>query len=76
MGFLELRRPWGFSPEARRGSQGASRNAGKEGPHLTMTGGAGLGGFTELQRLCWPRRGIASPVAIRRGCFSVESDFT
>ena len=25
--------------------------AGKEGPHLTMTG-AGLGGFTELQRLC------------------------
>ena len=27
MGFLELRRPWGFSPEARRGSQGASRAA-------------------------------------------------
>ena len=26
-GFLELRRPWGFSPEARRGSQGASRAA-------------------------------------------------
>ena len=26
-GFLELRRPWGFSPEARRGSQGASREA-------------------------------------------------
>ena len=24
-GFLELRRPWGFSHEARRGSQGASR---------------------------------------------------
>ena len=24
-GFLELRHPWGFSPEARRGSQGASR---------------------------------------------------
>ena len=23
VGFLELRRPWGFSPEARRGSQGA-----------------------------------------------------
>ena len=23
-GFLELRRPWGFSPEARRGSQGLS----------------------------------------------------
>ena len=31
-GFLELRRPWGFSPEARRGSQGASRAApGKSG---------------------------------------------
>ena len=26
-------------------------HAGKEGPHLTMTGG--LGGFTELQHLCW-----------------------
>ena len=26
-GFLELRHPWGFSPEARRGSQGASRAA-------------------------------------------------
>ena len=26
-GFLELRNPWGFSPEARRGSQGASRVA-------------------------------------------------
>ena len=26
-GFLELRRPWGYSPEARRGSQGASRAA-------------------------------------------------
>ena len=26
-GFLELRRPWGFSPEAPRGSQGASRAA-------------------------------------------------
>ena len=25
--FLELRHPWGFSPEARRGSQGASRAA-------------------------------------------------
>ena len=33
-GFLELRRPWGFSPEARRGSQGASRAApGKPGLH-------------------------------------------
>ena len=27
MDGLELRRPWGFSPEARRGSQGASRAA-------------------------------------------------
>ena len=26
-GFLELRHPWGFSPEARRGSQGAFRAA-------------------------------------------------
>ena len=31
-GFLELRRPWGFSRESRRGSQGASRAApGKSG---------------------------------------------
>ena len=28
-------------------------HAGKEGPHLTMTGVGGLSGFTELQRLCW-----------------------
>ena len=27
MGFLRLRRPWGFSHEARRGPQGASRAA-------------------------------------------------
>ena len=34
-GFLELRRPWGFSAEARRGSQGASRVApGKSGLHV------------------------------------------
>ena len=33
--FLELQRPWGFSPEARRGSQGASRAApGKSGLHV------------------------------------------
>ena len=33
-GFLELRRPWGFSHEARRGSQGASRAApGRSGLH-------------------------------------------
>ena len=33
-GFLELRRPWGFSPKARQGSQGASRAApGKSGLH-------------------------------------------
>ena len=32
MGFLELRRLWGFSHEARRGTQGASRAAqGKSG---------------------------------------------
>ena len=38
-GFLELRRPWGFSPEARRGSQGASRAApGKSGFHARGEG--------------------------------------
>ena len=37
--FLELRRPWGFSPEARRGSQGASRAApGKSGLHVCGEG--------------------------------------
>ena len=36
---LELRRPWGFSPEARRGSQGASRAApGKSGLHARGEG--------------------------------------
>ena len=34
MGFLELRRPWGFSHEARRRPKGASRAApGKSGLH-------------------------------------------
>ena len=38
-GFLELRRPWGFSAEARRGSQGASRAApGKSGLHARGEG--------------------------------------
>ena len=38
-GFLELRRPWGFSTEARRGSQGASRAApGKSGLHARGEG--------------------------------------
>ena len=38
-GFLELRRPWGFYPEARRGSQGASRAApGKSGLHARGEG--------------------------------------
>ena len=38
-GFLELRRPWGFSPEARRESQGASRAApGKSGLHARGEG--------------------------------------
>ena len=38
-GFLELQRPWGFSPEARRGSQGASRAApGKPGLHARGEG--------------------------------------
>ena len=39
MGFLRLQRPWGFSPEARRGSQGASRAApGKSGLHARGEG--------------------------------------
>ena len=38
-GFLELRRPWGFSPDARRGSQGASLAApGKSGLHARGEG--------------------------------------
>ena len=37
--FLELRRPWGFSPEAGRGSKGASRSApGKSGLHARGEG--------------------------------------
>ena len=44
-------------------------HAGKEGPHLTMTGG--LGGFTELQRLCWFLRGydgeLREPLVWRQG---------
>ena len=37
--YIELRRPWGFSPEARRGSQGASRAApGKSGLHARGEG--------------------------------------
>ena len=38
-GFLELRRPWGFSHEARRRSQGASRAVpGKSGLHARGEG--------------------------------------
>ena len=38
-GFLELRHPWGFSPEARGGSQGASRAVpGKPGLHARGEG--------------------------------------
>ena len=38
-GFLELRRPWEFSPDARQGSQGASRAApGKSGFHARGEG--------------------------------------
>ena len=40
--------PVEFGERTRECSPG---HAGKEGPHLEMTGG--LGGFTELQRLCW-----------------------
>ena len=39
MGFLRLLRPWGFSHEARRGPQGASRAApGKSGLHAQGEG--------------------------------------
>ena len=39
MGFIELRRQCGVSPEARRGSQGASRAApGKSGLHARGEG--------------------------------------
>ena len=39
MGLLELQRPWGFSPEARLGSQEASRAApGKSGLHVRGEG--------------------------------------
>ena len=39
MGFLRLRRPWGFSHEARQGSQGASRAVpGKSGLHASGEG--------------------------------------
>ena len=52
--FLELTE-WTKGSQAscgvcREDSGLGSRHTGKEGPHLTMTGG--LGGFTELQRLC------------------------
>ena len=43
-GFLELRRQWGFSPEARRESQGASRAVpGKSGLHARGEGASSRG---------------------------------
>ena len=59
MGFLELRRQCGVSPEARRGSQGASRAApGKSGLHAVAMGieswlsshGRGLGPGDALKK--------------------------
>ena len=43
-GFLELRRPWGFSPEARRGSQSPAgfHNVGRCSGKDTRCGGLGL----------------------------------
>ena len=73
MGFLELRRPWGFSPEARRGSQGASRAApGKSGLHAhgggswssLLSHGKGLGPEDALKKdsrgLSWVGAGNTS----------------
>ena len=59
-GFLELRRPWGFSPEARRGSQGASRAApGKSGLHAR-------GGFDKYyDSFLWLKNaGVALPANV------------
>ena len=64
-GFLELRRPWGFSPEARRGSQGASRAApGKSGLHARGEGERVLalespkGTRCERQKSSWKPQGV------------------
>ena len=59
MGFLELRRPWGFSHEARRRPKGASRAApGKSGLHAhgggswssLLSHGKGLGPEDALKK--------------------------
>ena len=42
-GFLELRRPWGFSPEARGGCQGASRE--RQGSQVSMCVARGSGSW-------------------------------
>ena len=58
-GFLELRRPWGFSHEARRGSQGASRG---------VPGRSGLSARGEGERvwLSSHGRGLGPPDALKK----------
>ena len=58
---LELRRPWGFSPEARRGSQGASRAA--PGPWLPLETRPDSPGEPGMQPRdpCLPWRGKLGP---------------
>ena len=71
-GFLELRHPWGFSPEARRGSQGASRAApGKSCLHargdkervIVLESWEGLGTQEALKKdsLCLSRVAAGNP---------------
>ena len=59
MGFLRPQRPWGFSHEARRGPQGASRAApGKSGLHARGEGEGKLGVALESPQ---GRRDLTSP---------------
>ena len=57
--ILELRRPWGFCPEARRGSQGASR---------AVPGKSGLCARGEGERVMAPShgRGLGPPDALKK----------
>ena len=83
MGFLELRRPWGFSPEARRGSQGASRAApGKSGLHARGEGERVLALVHALEKemathssvLAWRIPGMAEPGGCRLwGCTELDT---